>query len=370
MAVPAIAACCALLALGFWVHPATALRSYLWAFWVIAAVPLGSLAILCLQHLTGGAWGIIVRRPLEAAVGTTPLLAFMFLPIALGVEQLYPWANGEYAVPYPKDMYLNVNGFWARAAIYFAVWMLFGFFLNRWSAEQDRANSPRLERRMRLISGPGLALYGLAVTFASIDWAMSLEPQWFSSIYGALVGVGQLLSAFVFAILVVLKLADRPPYRAVLVSGHLRDLGGLLLTFVMIWAYLGVSQLILIWSANLKDEVPFYLARTHNGWQMVAVAVVLMQFVLPFLLLLTRNGKRNPEMLGAVAAMILVSRCLDVFWQVAPGRPIESATVFWTDVFALPALAGPWFAYFVWQLNRRPLLPVKLDATVAEDHHG
>ncbi len=349
---------------------AEALRSYLWAYCCVAAIPLGSLALLCLQHLTGGAWGIITRRPMEAAVRTLPLVALMFVPIALLGEELYPWLTGEYNVPFPKNLYLNLEWFRIRAASYFAVWIGLGFLLNSWSRQQDQSNSPRLERRFRLLAGPGLGLYGLCITFAAIDWVMSLEPEWFSSIFGVLFGIGQILSAFVFAILVVLKLVEKPPYRGVLVAGHLRDLGSLLLAFIMIWAYLGVSQLILIWSANLKEEAPYYLARSQHGWQYVATVVVLFQIVLPFLMLLTRDGKRNPQLLGRVATIVLATRCLDMYWLIAPARPLHSKTVFWTDLIALPLLAVPWFYYFNWQLHRRPLLPLNLDTSAAEDHHG
>lgn len=349
---------------------AEALRSYLVAYCCVVAIPLGSLALLCLQYLTGGAWGIIIRRPLEAAVRTMPLMALMFMPLGLWCEKLYPWANGEYIAPHPKDMYLNVEWFRIRAAIYFAIWIVLGLVLNVWSRQQDHNYSSARERHCRLLSGPGLGLYGLTITFASIDWVMSLEPEWFSSVFGVLFGVGQLLSALAFAILVVLQLADRPPYRGVLAAGHLRDLGSLLLAFVMIWAYLGVSQFILIWSANLKEEVPYYLARSQNGWQFVAAAVVLLQFVLPFLILLTRDGKRSPQRLGAVAAMILIARCLDLMWQIAPGRPFQHYTIMWTDLLALPILAAIWWAYFRWQLPRRPLLPLNMDASATEDHHG
>lgn len=349
---------------------ADALRTYLWAFCCVAAIPLGSLALLCLQHVTGGAWGVILRRPLEAALRTLPLLALMFGPIGLWCEELYPWANGEYATPYPKNMYLNLDWFRIRAASYFAVWIGLGYLLNSWSREQDRANSPKLERRFRLLAAPGLGLYGLTITFAAIDWVMSLEPDWFSSIFGVLFGVGQILAAFAFAIIVVLKLAEQPPYRGVMVAGHLRDLGSLLLAFVMIWAYLGVSQLILIWSANLKEEVPYYLARSQHGWQFVALAVVALQFFLPFLVLLTRDGKRNPQLLGRVAGMILFARCLDTLWLIVPARPTHYWTIAGASVIALPLLALLWFMYFRWQLRRYPLLPPHVDATATEDHHG
>jgi Ni/Fe-hydrogenase subunit HybB-like protein len=217
-----------------------------------------------------------------------------------------------------------------------------------------------------------MGLYGLALTFASIDWVMSLEPHWFSSIFGVLFGAGQLLSGLSFCIIVVLMLADRPPYRGALVPGHLRDLGSLLLAFVMLWAYLSVSQLILIWSANLKEEAPYYVVRASGGWQYVVTLVVLLQFVAPFLILLTRDGKRNPQRLLIVAGMILVTRLVDLFWVIAPARDLDGhgRHVAWTDPIAVLALGGLWLALYLWELGRRPLLPVHADTSVQEDHHA
>jgi hypothetical protein len=359
-----------LLAWAFAMNPAAALRSYLWAFCVVAAVPCGSLALLALQHLTGGAWGVTMRRPLEAAVRTLPLVALLFVPLALGAHILYPWANGSYTAPYPKSLYLNVPAFQLRAGVYFAVWIVLGTVLNYWSGQQDRNNPPDFDRRFRLIAGPTIGLYGLTITFASIDWVMSLEPMWFSSIFGVLFGVGQILSAFVFAILMVLLFSDRPPLRGVIRAGHLRDYGSLLLAFVMIWMYLSISQFILIWSANLKEEAPYYVERSHGIWPIMAGLVVLAQFFTPFLVLLTRDGKRNARSLGWVAGMVLAARAAELFWFIAPARPVDHHTLFWSDLVALPALAGPWFLFFTWQLSRRPLLPLHVDPTPAEDHHG
>lgn len=360
----------ALFAWAYQQNPVAAMRSYLWAFCVVAAVPCGSLPLLALQHLTGGAWGVTLRRPLEAAVRTMPLVALLFVPIALSAKTLYPWANGEYTVPHPKDLYLNLDAFLIRAAVYFVIWMLLGTVLCYWSGQQDRSNPPGFDRRYRLIAGPTLGLYGLSITFASIDWVMSLEPTWFSSIYGVLFGVGQILSAFAFAILIVLANADQRPLRGVIRSGHYRDYGSLLLAFVMIWMYLSISQFILIWSANIKEEAPYYTARAHGIWPILAAAVVLAQFFVPFLVLLTRDGKRNARSLGWVAAMVLIARAVELYWFVAPARPVDHHTMFWSDLVAVPALALPWSVFFGWQLSRRPLLPVNVDPTPAEDHHG
>lgn len=347
-----------------------AMRSYLWAFCVVAAVPLGSLALLALQHLTGGAWGVTLRRPLEAAVRTIPVIAIMFIPLALWADRLYPWANGEYEPTHFKKYYFDLTHWQGRAGLYFGLWMLFGYLFNRLSDRQDVANPPGFDRKFRLLAAPALAIYGLTITFASMDWVMSLEPHWFSSIYGVHFGVGQILSAFAFCVLTVLMLSDRRPLRGVIQSGHLRDYGSLLLAFVMIWMYLTISQFILIWSANLKEEAPYYVFRGRGIWGTVIGVVVFAQFFTPFLVLLTRDGKRNSRSLAFIAGLVLAARALELLWLVAPGRPIDGRTLFWSDLVALPALVLPWYGLFQYQLSRRPLLPLNVDPTPAEDHHG
>jgi hypothetical protein len=350
-----------------------ALRSYLWAYCCVVAIPLGGLAIVMLQHLTGGAWGVVIRRPLEAAIRTMPIMAILFLPIALGAERLYPWAEPGAVQHDPhlahKAAYLNLKWFWIRAGIYFGIWMFLGLTFSWWSGRQDSNSGAGFDRRFRLLAGPGLALYGLTITFASIDWVMSLEPEWFSSIFGVLFGVGQLLSAFSFGIIVVLMFADRPPYRGTLTAGHLRDLGNLLLAFVMIWAYLSVSQLILIWCANIREEVPYYQRRVADGWGAVAVFLAGFQFAAPFLALLGRGPKRTPSLLFKIAMVVFVMRFVDLYWLIAPARPVDGHTVSIADAAAIVGLGGLWLTLYSWELSRRPLLPIGVDASVAEDHH-
>lgn len=362
----------ALLALGFVVQPLAAARSYLVGYLWVLGIALGSMVIVFIQFLTGGAWGVVIRRPAEAAMRTLPALAVLFLPLALTAGILYPWAHPHEGEPLHNAWYLNLPSFWVRAAVYFAIWITLSAVVNRWSAQQDAGAIADDDRRFRLLAGPALGLYGLAITFASFDWMMSMDPHWFSSIFGVLVATGQMVSGLSFCIVVVLLLADRPPYRAVLVPGHLRDLGSLMLAFVMLWAYMSISQFILIWSGNVKEEVPFYVARSHGGWQYVALALFLLQYAVPFLVLLTGDGKRNPQRLMFVAGLCLAMRLVDVLWLAAPSRPLNSAgaTLAWTDPVAAVALGGVWLWLYVRELGRRPLLPVNADPTVAEDHHG
>ncbi len=338
-------------------------RAYLVGFMGCLGIALGSLAITMIHHMTGGGWGMVSRRPLEAAAATLPLLALYFIPIALfGMKPLYLWARPEAiagdAIVQMKAPYLNVPFFLGRAVFYFVVWNVLAFTLARWSREQDET-APRpigAERKFRLLSASGLLLYALTITFASIDWVMSLDPHWFSTIFGILFMGGQGLSALAFVIIVLASVRDLPPLAGVLKPLHFHDIGKLMFAFTMLWAYFSFSQFLIIWSGNLPEEIPWYMERMHGVWGFVAVALVLVQFAAPFLLLLSRDLKRNPRLLRNVALVVLAMRFVDLLWLIKPG--VAGATLHWMDV-ALPAgLFGLWLFVFVGRLRTRPALPV------------
>ncbi len=372
-------------AIGVFVNLDGFLRAWLVAFLFVLGLTLGSLVLVMLQHLTGGAWGLVLRRPLESAARCLPLVAVLFLPVAFGVHHIYEWARPEWQATYrrmhegerfSKADFLSPDFFWARAAVYFAVWLILIFVLNRWSREQDRTANPRLPRRFRLLSAPGLALYGGTITFAAIDWIMSLQPDWYSTIFGVILGVGQVLSAFAFCIALLVLLAQYPPLRDVVLPNHLRDLGNLMLAFVLLWAYMSFSQFLLIWAGNLTEEIPFYLYRGQGGWQWVAGALALFQFALPFILLLSRDVKTARGRLVGVALLVLVMRVVDLYWLVVPapvatGAEPVAVTVPWMEVGAVLLLGGLWLLYYLWQLQREPLLPAGDPdlATLRENPH-
>jgi hypothetical protein len=257
----------------------------------------------------------------------------------------------------------------ARAASYFAIWLLLTFRLTSWSVQQDHTKDPRTWRRFRLLSGPGMVLYGLTITFASIDWAMSIEPDWYSTIFPALYATSQLLTAMAFAIAGLMLLAGQPPLSEVIAPSHLRDLGNLLLTFVMLWAYMQISQFLLIWSGNLPEEIPWYLRRIRGGWEFVALVIVLLHFALPFLLLLSKDIKRNRRLLAGVALGLMAMRFIDVFWWIEPAYPHDGQYLFWLlDLTAVAGLGGIWIWVFLWQLRKLPLLPV-YDPSLEEALH-
>ncbi len=349
-------------------------RSYLLAYLFWIGIALGSLAIVMLHHLVGGGWGSVIRRLLESGTRTLPLMALLFIPLLFGLHDLYIWARPEAvaadALLQHKGLYLNVPFFVVRSVLYFVAWIGAAIFLNRWSLEQDRTGEPALTRRLRLLSGPGLALYGLTVTFASIDWAMSLEPLWFSTIYGMLFIVGQGLTTLAFVIAATVLLADREPLSKVISPTHLHDLGNLLLSFIILWAYIAFSQYLIIWSGNLPEEIPWILRRTTGGWEWIGLFLVPLHFVLPFLLLLSRGTKRSARMLLRVALVVFLMRIVDLFWIVAPAFHPTGLAVHWMDLAALIGVGGIWIAVFVRQLKGRSLLPLHDPRLREAVHHG
>lgn len=349
-------------AIGGFFQPDQFFRSYLFAFLFWAGIALGCMAVAMLHHVTGGAWGLAIRRPLEAGMRTLPLVVVLFLPIALGLPRIYEWAHPEAVAADPilkhKSLYLNVPFFLGRAAVYFGAWLVLAYFLNRWSLEQDATGDRTIARRLQLLSSAGLVLYGLTVTFASIDWAMSLEPHWFSTMYGVLFIAGQGLSAFAFIIAVLILIAGSAPLARFVEAKHYHDLGKLMLAFVMFWAYVSFSQYLIIWAGNLPEEIPWYLRRLQGGWGWVGAALVVLHFALPFFLLLPASANRNPRILLGVAGLVLFMRLVDVFWLTRPAFAEGGFHLHWIDLLAPVAVGGLWLAAFLRQLGKRPLLPV------------
>jgi hypothetical protein len=339
-------------------------RSYLIAFMFVLGLSLGSLGLLMLQHLTGGHWGIMTRRPLESATRVLPVVALFFLPIAIfGMKHLYgEWLNapikGEGSLSELQKTYLTTNGYLIRAVIYFVIWLGLVFVFNRWSKEQDANREDRaLRRRLKMAAGPGIILYVFVMTFAAIDWVMSLSPHWASTIYGFLFVVGQLISSMSLMIAVLVLLSRTAPMEGVIQSRHLHDLGKLLLAFVMLWAYFGFSQLLIIWSGNLPEEITFYRSRLYGGWGVVAVLVLIFHFFVPFFSLLSRDLKRSAQLLPKVAIWLIFMRLVDLFWLTRP-EFTSRAVPGLMDVAAVLALSGIWFAVFARNLKTQPLLPL------------
>ncbi len=355
-----------LMALAFWavgtlLHPDQIFQSYLVGYLFWSGIALGSLAVLMLQYLTGGEWGVVIRRPLEAATRTLPLLVLLFIPLAFGMQRLYMRAYAAQAAdttPPSQDPYLFTKFLLLRAAIYFAAWLLLAYLLNHWSTEQDRTTDPRWSKRLQTLSGPGLVVYGFTATFAGVDWVMSLQADWNSTIFGMLVMGSQVLSTLAFIVIIVVLLAASPPLSEVLTPKHFHDLGKLLLTFVMLWAYFAFSQLLVIWAGNLPEEITFYMPRLLGSWRWVGLTMIVFEFALPFLLLLSRDLKRHARSLAIVAIIVLCMRFIDLFWLIGPAFLPATVPLPWMEFLATIGLGGIWLAAYMSQLKRQPLLPL------------
>jgi hypothetical protein len=368
----------AVTAVGFFVDQAHFFQGWLvaWVLWL--SVALGCLGLAMLQYLSGGAWGLMIRRPLEAGARTLPLLLVLFLPIVAGIPHLFEWSHREAveanAVLQAKEPYLNVPFFLVRAGIYFAVWIALTWTISRLARRQDETGDPIAARRLQAVSAAGFLLLALTGSFAAIDWLMSLDPHWQSSLYGLWFFAGLGLSGLTFAVVVANWLRQRAPMAGVLRPRHFHDYGKLFFAFTMLWAYLSFSQFLLIWAGNLPEEIPFYLRRMHGGWGIVSGLLVVAHFVLPFLILLSADVKRRSTTLVKVAAWMIAMRWLDYFWNVAPtlqalhhegGHGVGVWAGLWIDLAAAVGIGGVFTWFYLRQLASRPLLPVN-DPRLAE----
>jgi hypothetical protein len=353
----------ALLAItGFILDREQFLRSYLFGYLYWLGMAVGCLAILLMHHTVGGKWGMMIRRMCEAGARTLPYMIILLIPILLNLPVLYPWARPEASHDpnlVAKSAYLNVPGVLVRTVFYFVIWALYAYLLSKWSAEQDRTGEERYTNKMRRVSAAGLVVFTYVTTFAFFDWIMSLEPHWFSTIYGAMFLIGQMLESFAFMILLVIVLSRMPPIKDYLTTQHLHDLGNMMFAWMVLWAYLSFSQFLIIWAGNLPDEIPWYLRRLKGGWGWVALTIVIFNFFTPFALLLLRKVKRDANRLFKVCALLIIIRLLDDYWIVKPAFYNEQLKITWTDFVTPLAVGGVWLSVFFWQLKSRPLLPLR-----------
>lgn len=354
-------------------------RAYLmgYLFWV--GITLGCFAMLMLYHMVGGRWGFAVRRPLEAGARLLPLMLLLFIPIIFGMGELYPWmhASGLPGHLAEKRNYLNQSGFIIRTAVCFAIWIFWAWLLNKWSVEQDRTGDPgrTLAEKMRKFSAPGIVLYSVTTYLVSVDWVMSLLPRWYSTIFGMLFMVVQVLTAMAFMAFVMLRVKDRPEIVKAQAAGPnvFRDIGTLIFACEMLWAYMTFSQLIITWSGNLPDEIVWYMPRLRSQWELISMFILVIFFAIPFLLLLSKPIKRNPRFLAMVAGIILVMRVLDLIWLIEPIYHPHQIYIHWMDILAPIGIGGIWIAAYIWQLNTRPILAlhdVRVEGVERVAQHG
>jgi hypothetical protein len=346
-------------------RPEQFFRAYLLGFMCWLGVALGSMAILMIRHLTGGGWGMVIRRILGAAMRTVPLLALLFIPVILGIHKLYIWAQpldrvaDKHLREHLQDItktYLTTNGFIVRAVFYLAIWNLLSFLLSMWSRQTDRAGAPDNTSRFKAVAGPGLILYAFTISFAAIDWIMSLDPSWISTIFGLVILIGEVLSAMCFAVVVERILFNYKPMSEMLSPDFVHDHGKWMLTFIMVWAYFNYSQWLIIWAGNLPSEITYYVRRLNGGWGYVGLIVVIFHFAVPFAILLSRPFKRNIRKLVWLAVWLLLMRYVDLFWIVEPNFS-RAFLLTPEDVIVPVAIGGFWLAYFFHNLGALPLLP-------------
>jgi hypothetical protein len=363
---------------GFLVEPEQAMHSYLLAFMVCLGLTLGAMSLLMVWHLTGGDWGVMIRRILEAATATLPMMAVAFVPVALSayLHMNYPWSKPE-ELQHSAHMarqaaqYLNPNLFLFRGIMYFAAWAILAYYLLRWSQAQDRPPDRAFDVRFRALSAAGLVIYGWTITFAVIDWVMSLNPEFTSTIYGLIFMVGQALIAICLMVMVAHLLKKYPPMSEVLQPRNFLDYGKLMLTFVMLWAYFSFSQWLIIWSGNLPEEIHWFLDRLHGGWDVVGLVLILGHFCIPFALLLSRPLKQNSGRLVWVAGWLFLMRYLDLFWNIEPNFSPVKFHYSWLDAVIPIAMVGLWLGYFFRELKRRPMVALHdphLRAVLGKQH--
>jgi len=334
--------------------------SYLFGYLFWLGLALGCLVLLMLHHLTGGRWGFPLRRIFEAAIMTLPLMALLFAPLFFGLRDLYAWARPEAVAASEilrhKHFYMNGPAFIVRTAAAFALFIWVALRLNKLSFLQDETSDPAPTRRLRTLSGPGIAIYPFVATFAYVDWVLSLEADWYSTMFVVLIIIGQVLTALAFCIVLLAWLGKEEPFRQVVTTTTFHHLGSLLLAFVMLWAYMDFSQFLIIWSGNLPAEIGWYLHRIAGGWKWLLFFLVIFHFFLPFFLLLFREVKRGIAALAAVASIVFFAHLADVFWLVSPSFHKTGVSIHWMDAAAPVAVGGIWIAAFSARLKSRPLL--------------
>lgn len=354
------------------IKPDNFYSAYLTVYVAALGLSLGCMAIVMLYHLVGGAWGTVIRRIMEAGMMTLPLMAVLFLPILFNLRWLYDWARPEQLAADHKladiaHTYLYFGGIFWRYVIYFALWIGMAFLLSRWSSQQDYPESEgRSTLRFRALSAPGLVIYSLSISFAIIDWVMSLQARWISTIYGLIFIAGQALAAFSFAVVIEHILSKRKPMSDYLTPTQVHDHGKFMLAFVMVWAYFNFSQWLIYWAGNLPEEITWFLRRINGGWGWVALFLVLFHFAVPFAILLSRQFKRQVGNLAWLAAAILVVRLVDIWWHVEPAASLHHDKVWFNPslLAALAGIGGLWMAYFFRNLRSRPLLAVYAPQTL------
>ena len=355
------------------------LRAWLLGLMLTFGFAVGGLALLMLQYCTGGKWGLLLRRPLEAMSRTLPLIFVYWIVIAFSLRKLYLWAavtdvsaalkSGwinevqAHAIEFKRPM-LNPEAFIIVSIVCFVIWGYYTWRLNSLGLERDAtspATTPEWIKRLENISGPGLVVYAITMSAAAIYWVMSLDPTWYSSVYGLLFLVGQIYGVLALSIIVVISLSKAEPFKTILRQTEQHDLGKFAFAFVMLNIYLAFGQFLIIWSGNLPEEIPWYLDRIRGHWGVIVTLDFIFHWLIPFTLLLSRDLKRNKKRLVLVCQWMVFARAFDLFWLIEPNFKDAARNLHFTwgilEYAAVPvAMIAIWVAYFCTQLKTRPLV--------------
>ncbi len=357
----------------------TFFEAYLFAYLFWIGLALGCMVMLFVQHLAGGSWGALIRRPLEAGMMVLPVMAVFFIPILIGLftGNLYIWNDADYLASHPiaaaKTAYLNAPGFIIRSIIYLAIWSYGAWFFFKKAAEQDAdaMNSTRIGFRLKSVAAPWIIIYVMTMTFAGIDWAMSISPEFFSGIYSVILMIGQAISAMCFVIFMMVYLAsNNEELNEALTSKRLQDLGNFLMAFTMFWAYTSISQLIIIWTNNIIETNPYYVLRFSPAWQGIGIFLIFFGFFAPFVILFSRWVKRKRRALVLVAVWAVAIRLLDLYYIMIPSYGREGFPLHWLDFAVMIGLGGIWLSVFAANFKSRPLLPMHDPRLAKVEHHG
>jgi len=336
--------------------------SYLVSFAFFLSLSLAGLFFVMLQHLTRAGWSVAVRRVAESMGMTVPAFVILFLPVALGIHDLYHWSHADVmehdALLRHKEPFLNSTFFLVRAAVYFVVWGVLARYFYVTSVRQDQSRDPRLTVVMQRRSAPGMVLFAFTLTFMSFDWIMSLDPHWYSTIFGVYIFSGSALAGFAVIFLVVRGVQGAGYLRDIVRLDHYRDLGRLLFAFTVFWAYIAFSQYFLIWYGNIPEETVFFVDRLEGSWRAVTMVLAAGHFGVPFLLLMSRWTKNKPAIIGLMAVWILVMHYLDVYWLIMPVLHREGVRLNWMDFACMGTVGAVFLALLIRQLGSRPLVPV------------
>jgi hypothetical protein len=350
-------------AFGYFQDKTQLFHSYLTAFSFWLSIGLGGLFFTMLHHLVNATWSVVLRRLSESVMVTLPFMIVLFVPVALGMHELYQWSHADVVaadeILQKKTAYLNTGFFLVRAVLYFAIWSLLAWSLYKTSLAQDKEHHQSQIARMRRISAPGMILFALTSTFAAFDWLMSLDAHWYSTIFGAYIFSGGFLAVLSFLILIAIYQRKQGVLSETITVEHYHDLAKLTFAFIIFWAYMGFSQYFLIWYANIPEETVWFLHRWEGSWKAVSLVIVFGHFAFPFVVLITRAAKRSFPVLAAAAGWILLMRWVDLHWVVLPNLHHHGAHLSWLDLTTMLGIGGL-FVWFFWRrYTSRAAVPVK-----------